>query len=536
MGVIFEDFWIEAVLGIIGLFIGFYHFWTLNYNYWKERNIAYIPPVFPFGNTKDATLSTRFTGYVFRDLYFQLKGHKFGGITTLRKPQLLLRDPEIIKLILTKDFNHFTDRGLSPVDEEHEPLSAHLFNLQGEKWKILRTKLTPTFTSGKMKIMFHLMKACAEKLEKGILKHAEKEDVVEIKDYMARFSTDVIGSCAFGLDIDSINNPDNVFRKISKEIFKPSLSLIIRNALNAIVPGLSTVLRVKITPKEREDFFFKVVHDTVEYREKNNVKRNDFLDLLIQLRKGQLELDDEHEKSNFHIHGNETHKKEDTGKLTHHNPSNDIEMTNRLMTAQCFVFFLAGFETSSTTLSFCLYELALNKEIQTKLQVEIDKVLAKHNGEISYESIKEMTYMDTVVQETLRMYPPASVLSRDCVSDYKLPESDLEIKKGIHIMISLLGIHYDPEYYPHPYQFNPDRFTEEAKQSRHHYTWLPFGEGPRICIGMRFGLLQIKMGLATLLSKYNFDQTAETQVPMEFSSKSLVTSPKYGIKLKISKR
>ncbi|XP_075210857.1 putative cytochrome P450 6a17 [Lycorma delicatula] len=532
------NYWFEILLGIIVFIVIFYRFWTKNYNYWKDRNVPCLEPVFPFGNGKDFILSTRFVGLVFKDLYFKLKGLKFGGYILMRRPGLLLRDPEIIKQIMTKDFNYFTDRG-NTVDEENDPLTAHLFNLCGEKWRKLRIKLTPTFTSGKMKTMFYLIKTCSKQLERNLNDYAEREDVIELKYFTARFTIDTIGSCAFGLDIDSLNNPDNEFYRISKGIFQLSMKSNIRNALNSIIPGITKTLGIKFTPKDREEFFFRIVRESVDYRERNKVTRNDFLDLLIQLKNGHQITDDNEKKSNHQVTeicNNLRRNNEDSGQLLDQNSTNDLILTNELMTAQCFVFFIAGYETSSTTLSFCLYELALNEEIQTKLQEEIDKVLAKHNGDISYESLKEMTYMDRVVEETLRKYPPVSILTRECVADYKLKESNLEIKRGLRITIPLYGIHYDPEYYPDPEHFNPDNFTEEAKKSRHHYTWLPFGEGPRNCIGMRFGILQVKTGLASLLSNYSFHRTPETQVPIVLSTKSFVTTAKDGIKLKISKR
>lgn len=87
------------------------------------------------------------------------------------------------------------------------------------------------------------------------------------------------------------------------------------------------------------------------------------------------------------------------------------------------------------------------------------------------------------ILETMRMYPPATMISRRCVRDYKLPDSELTIPKGMLVFVSPIGVHYDSEYYENPEQFNPDNFTDEQRTKRHQYTYLPFGEGPRICIG-----------------------------------------------------
>lgn len=174
--------------------------------------------------------------------------------------------------------------------------------------------------------------------------------------------------------------------------------------------------------------------------------------------------------------------------------------------AQCFVFFLAGFETSSTTMTFALYELAVHQDIQDKVREEIKSVLAKHNNKISYDSLKEMKYQRQVIDgiltlpfvyfsvtillsisETLRLYSPVPFVTRTSAEDYKLPGEDMVIEKGTKVIIPIQAIHLDEELYENPNEFEPERFTEENKKNRHQYAHIPFGEGPRICIGNIFG-------------------------------------------------
>ncbi|PSN29867.1 Cytochrome P450 6j1 [Blattella germanica] len=155
-------------------------------------------------------------------------------------------------------------------------------------------------------------------------------------------------------------------------------------------------------------------------------------------------------------------------------------------TAQAFQFLIAGFETSSSTMSYTLYQMALNPDIQKRLSTEIREVLKKNNNQITYDSLQDMKYLDMVVSETLRMYPPLPFLDRKCTEDYKLPapsgKGNITIPAGTGIYVPLLGIHYDPEYFPNPEKYDPERFTEENKQHRPAYSYMPFGEGPRICI------------------------------------------------------
>jgi cytochrome P450 family 6 len=408
------------------------------------------------------------------------------------------------------------------MNEEIEPLSAHLFSLTGMTWRNLRVRLTPTFTSGKLKMMFQRLVECGQELERCLEKLGETGDVIEFKDVLARFSTDVISSCAFGIECNCLKNEDAEFRQWGRKIFEPSLKRMVIGILSGIAPVVLDTLKLSTLDSQVSKYFRNMVQETVEYREKNNVKRNDFLQLLIQLKtKGLLDDEEKTEDQN-----NETNKNTETAE----------GMSMNCLAAQAFVFFIAGFETSSTTMTFCLYELAISPDIQEVLRNEIDTVLEKHDGNISYEAIQEMTYLDKVVAETLRKHPPVPMLTRKCSRPYKIPGSDIVLEKGTRVLIPLASLHHDPKYYPEPDRFDPERFSDEEKQKRHHYVYLPFGEGPRNCIGMRFGLMQTKVGLVSLLSKYEISVSEKTPIPLEIDTKSFTLAPRGGMWLNIKRR
>ncbi|KAK9754463.1 Cytochrome P450 [Popillia japonica] len=183
-------------------------------------------------------------------------------------------------------------------------------------------------------------------------------------------------------------------------------------------------------------------------------------------------------------------------------------------------FLLAGYESSNTTISLALYELALNKCIQTKLREEILSNLDAE-GDISYDSVNTMEYLDKIVHETLRKYPVFPAIGRTCTKDYKIPNSAVVIEKGVTVIISLSGMHHDPKYFPDPEVFDPERFTTENVRRRPPYTFLPFGEGQRSCIGQRLGLLLVKLGLAYVIRSFEVDVCDETVVPLQFSPKKI---------------
>lgn len=203
-------------------------------------------------------------------------------------PRLFLRDPDLIKDVLVKDFSTFHDRGVY-MNEDVEPLSGHLFTLPGRRWRNLRMKLAPTFTSGKMKMMFQRLVECGDELKFCLENIAEREEVIEVKDILARFSTDVISSCAFGIECNCLKNENAEFRQWGRKAFEPSIRTNIIGILSGIAPVVLDTLRVSTLDSDVSKYFRRMVEETVKYREENDVKRNDFLQLLIHLKqKGSL--------------------------------------------------------------------------------------------------------------------------------------------------------------------------------------------------------------------------------------------------------
>lgn len=156
------------------------------------------------------------------------------------------------------------------------------------------------------------------------------------------------------------------------------------------------------------------------------------------------------------------------------------------ITAQCFIFFQAGFEVTSQALTFTAYELVANPDVQQKLYEEIAAMNEKLNGQrISYEMIQKMKYLDQVISKALRKWPPVVQLDRLCVKDYVYDDGKRKflIEKGSNIVYSVFATHRDPKYFPNPIKFDPERFSDENKHHIVAGSYTPFGSGPRNCIG-----------------------------------------------------
>nr|XP_022911518.1 probable cytochrome P450 6a14 [Onthophagus taurus] len=479
-------------VGILTLLI--YKYYQKSFQYWEKKGVPTIKPSIPFGN-----LGSIFGGPGFilhmKGIYeeFKSQGVHYAGLYTGAKPALLAVHPEAVKTVMNKDFQSFHSHGVE-YDAKEEPLQAHLFNLDGKQWKDMRVKLTPTFTSGKMKMMFQTLLDCGQQLEDFVEKCNEKNVALDIKEVIACFTTDVIGSCAFGLKCNSFKNADAQFRKYGRKVFTPSLRFVFRRLLSAASPRLMKLFKLKFIQEDVSEFFIGVIRDMLNYRKTEKITRNDFLQILINMQ--------------------ETLKSE--GKKP---------FTLEELAAQAFVFFIAGFETSSTTVTFALYELVHNQEVQDKLREEIRRIIKKHDGKITYDGIMEMKYLDQVINETLRKYPPVHFLPRKCTQNYKLPNG-AEVEKGTKVFISVMGLHRDEEYFPNPDKFDPDRFSDENKHNIVPYSYIPFGEGPRICIGLRFGVMQAKVGICLLLRNYKLYPHPSVKYPIEFDNKSAVLAGK----------
>jgi cytochrome P450 family 6 len=271
--------WIVSVATLILSFIYLYGKWK--YLYWLRRDIPFLEPIFPYGNLKDVAVKIH-TTEVYRKAYNELKsGAKLVGIYFYFKPIAVITDLDLARRILIKDFDIFPNRAFY-YNEKHDPLSAHLVNVENKRWKSLRSKLSPTFTSGKLKMMFKLISNVMENLVVKIGKDISTEESLNMKDLFGRLATDVIASCAFGLDCDSLNDQNSEFFKMGQKAFE--MKDIVSRVLRFGFPNLARKLGVRLFDKNMTDFYEGITRSTIEHRDKNNVERNDFMNLLIKMK------------------------------------------------------------------------------------------------------------------------------------------------------------------------------------------------------------------------------------------------------------
>ncbi|XP_052023981.1 cytochrome P450 3A9-like [Apodemus sylvaticus] len=474
-------FSMETWMVLVIILVLLYLYGTYTHGNFKNLGISGPKPLPFLGNI----LAYR-NGFWEFDRQCHKKYGEIWGFYEGRQPILAIMNPEIIKTVLVKEcYSTFTNRrNFGPVGILKKAITLS----EDEEWKRLRTLLSPTFTSGKLKEMFPIINQYADLLVKNVKHEAEKGNPIIMKDIFGAYSMDVIISTSFGVNVDSLNNPQNPFVQKVKKLLK--LNLFDPFFLSVILfPFLTPVfeaLEITVFPKDVMRFFRTSVEQMKKNRMQEKVKqRLDFLQLMI----------------NSQSSGD---RESDQG-------LSDLEIV-----AQSIFFIFAGYETTSSALSFALYLLATHPDVQKKLQDEIDAALPNKTP-VTYDVLAEMEYLDMVVNETLRLYPVGGRLERVCKKDVEI--NGVFIPKGTVVMVPTFALHKDPKCWPEPEEFCPERFSKKNQDRINPYTYLPFGNGPRNCIGMRFALMNMKVALVRVLQNFSFQPCKETQIPLKLRKK-----------------
>ncbi|KAI1884629.1 hypothetical protein AGOR_G00228350 [Albula goreensis] len=446
-------------------------------------------------------------GFHIVDMECSRKYGKVWGVYDGRQPLMGTVDTAVIKTILVKEcYSVFTNR-------RNMGLNGDLYDavsmIEDDEWKRIRSILSPSFTSGRLKEMFVIMKHHSNNLIKSLQK-AGINEAVDPKQFFGAYSIDVVTSTAFSIDIDSLNSPgdpfvSNVKKLVDFDVMNPFLVL---SVLFPFLTPLMEKIGISIFPAAPMDFFYQSLKKIKADREQQVHKpRVDFLQLMVD--------------SQVPGGGAASTEKNSKKGLTDHE-----------ILSQAVTFIFAGYETSSSTLSFLAYSLATNPEIMEKLLDEIDEFFPD-KAPVKYEPLMKMEYLDMILNEVLRMYPVGVRLERMCKKSVEI--NGMTIPKGMAVQVPIYALHYDPSLWPEPEVFRPERFSKENRENMDPYTFLPFGAGPRNCIGMRFAVVMMKLAIVEVLQNFTFAVCEETQVPIELQCMGFL-QPAKPIKLKLVPR
>lgn len=200
-------------------------------------------------------------------------------------------------------------------------------------------------------------------------------------------------------------------------------------------------------------------------------------------------------------------------------------MSDKQLRDEAMTVFSAGHETTAVTLTWAFYVLSQHPEVAARLHEELDTVLG---GRVpTFADLPALTYTEKVLKETMRLYPPAWSVTRETIEPVTLAER-YALPKGAMLMVNIYGIHRDERYFPDPLTFDPERWTPENEKTMQRYQYLPFGAGPRVCIGNSFAMMEARLVLATLAQRYALSLAPEQVVAPE---RVFTLRPRYGMKM-----
>ena len=476
----------------------------------------------------------------FIERYGKIVGYYNGA-----KPIVLVADPELAKNIQIKDFQYFHDRQHMTMRDGMNPqpvMRGAVHRSRGQRWKQIRSVLTPTFSASKLKTMTPIMDDSINTFVELVGKHSQTGEEFDIYELFQGLTTDVIGRTAFGIQTDVQKDPNNKFLKAAKDVFNARMNRWFVFWVNCF-PKLDLILYPyrRLDEKIRQmlgmsptGILLDMSSDIIKIRRSDpKLKRKDLLQLMMDSSLTQEEMSsmtvDSLAQSTDHTEVKSTELMDTPV------PNRSlIRLNDDEIKANCVLFYEAGYETTSTALGFTAHMLVNYPEIQEKVRDEV-RQLYESEGKLDFNTVGKLQYMEWVLNETMRIYPPLiTFVTRETLSDYQW--NDMTIPKGASIQFPTYCLHHDPDYWPDPEKFDPERFSPERRHQIHPASWQPFGSGPRNCVGMRFAFFEMKLCLAKLLLSYRLEAGPRTELGHISTQCKLVSlSPKSGVFLKAVK-
>ncbi|KAK2721923.1 cytochrome P450 4C1-like [Artemia franciscana] len=378
------------------------------------------------------------------------------GLCSARHAEPLLSSTKLIKKSIDYDLTR-------------DWLGDGLLLSSGLKWKTRRRLLTPAFHFTILENFIPIFVKCTERFVKVLEGKMVGQKFFDIYPLTSLASLDAICECAMGVEVEAQCSEESEYVKAVKR------ASVIANARS-------------VQPWYYSDFVFYL---SATGREQKKLLRmlHDFTRKIIEQRREEFrnkEVDDE---------------------TTSRKPvfldlllSKDLELSDSDIQEEVDTFMFEGHDTTGAGIAWCLYELGRHPEIQEKAFEEIQSVLAKYDGKIDSRSLSEMKYLEACIKETQRIRPSVPVVVREATEDFQ--SGEYVVPKGAQVSVLIMSIHMDPEFYPDPEKYNPERFFSGEQVKRHPYSFIPFSAGPRNCIGQRFAMLETKTTIALFLNKF----------------------------------
>ncbi|KFP28925.1 Cytochrome P450 4V2, partial [Colius striatus] len=479
--------------------------------WWVLKPIPGVSPCYPIlGN---ALLLDRDGEGFFKQLQFYVEELRSWPLFKLwlgPLPIMILYHPESVEVILSSS-KHIEKSYLYKFLQPW--LGTGLLTSTGDKWRSRRKMITPTFHFTILTDFLEVMNEQGNILLEKLEKHVDKEPFDVFLD-ITLCTLDIICETAMGRNMGAQNNKDSEY-------------------VHAIYRMSDLIQRRQKSPWIWPNFFYMLFKEGREHERNLKILHN-FTDMVIAEKAAEYE-------------NNRQTKSDTDGNFEERGPRKRKVFLDILLSAtddegnnlsykdireEVDTFMFEGHDTTAAAMNWVLYLLGHNPEAQTKVHRELDEVFGNTERPVTMDDLKKLRYLECVVKETLRLFPSvpmfARVLREDCfIRGYQVP-------KGTNVIVITYALHRDPEIFPDPGEFKPERFFPENCKGRHPYAYVPFSAGPRNCIGQRFALVEEKTLLALILRRFWVDSY---QKPEELGlTGELILRPKNGIWIKLKTR
>nr|XP_014098661.2 probable cytochrome P450 28d1 [Bactrocera oleae] len=462
-----------TLAGIIGGLI--YSFLTWNLNYWEKRGIKQAKSYTLVGSFPSTFSHQRNIAYDFDDIYRAYKqDENFVGVLMMRTPKLLVLNPALVQKIFVSDFQNFHDNEISQkVDEKSDFIFANNpFVLTGYEWKERRVEIIPAMTPNRIKVVYPITLDVCQRLIRYIREQTKTKPTegLDATELFLRYTSEVVSECILGIRANSFSDELSPIYANTKKLFNQTYIFRLYQLLTGFFPAVQHFYKMRFFTKDVENFFIDLTQKTIDLRHKQNMDRADFINYMLQLQ----------QKRNL----------------------STPELTSHVMT-----YITDGFLTTTTAITHCLLLLARYEDKQSQLRQEIAENLDEH-GNLSFEVLSDMPYLDACLHEALRIFSPILFNKKLCTNSCELVNKNgsiLKVEKNDVILIPAYSLHHDESIYEEPELFKPERFLPEnggLKSYRDRGVFLAFGDGPRVCLGMRFALTQSKAAIAEIVRNF----------------------------------
>nr|AIW79993.1 cytochrome P450 CYP427A1 [Nilaparvata lugens] len=496
----------NPILICIGLLISFlitvaYVYCEWLYGYWKRKNVPHEKATsIIYGSIRKIFKAEESQGIFFKDIYDSFPGEPFVGFYEFQRPSLLLRDPEVVKKVLTENFNSFHKNGVYTNEKEDSFFSRNPFVLAGAEWKEARSKLTQALTVNKLKFIPESVSKMYPSMKTFL---DEANDNIEAYELGTNITSGMAASWSWGIEDSGFTKTKSYVREIAQKFVDVFIGTDSSMQLIHINPWFTPLFRPTIVSQENGFFNDLTAKSLKMLISTGNRNSPCILNSLRQTRLKSGQTDDDLMKNDA------------------------IKDLSGVVAS----FYLDAYETTARAMSFLFYTLAQYPDVQSRLREEVKKLPKE---QITLEEVQKLPYLDMVFSEVLRMYPPATFLRKKCTQDCEL--SGVKVEAGSHIILPILALHMDGDIYADPEKFEPERFSEENKNDRHPYAYIPFGSGPRMCPGMRFAISLIKVITSFLLQDYEILPPKNEELkPIKPSVSGVLLVPDAPLKLHIAK-